>query len=41
VVKNDASVGLVLAVDDLARAPAQALDQRIGKLLRAAGFKPE
>ncbi|MFN7397837.1 MAG: P-loop NTPase [Sandaracinobacter sp.] len=38
VVKNDASVGLVLAVDDLARAPAQALEQRIGQLLRAAGF---
>jgi ATP-binding protein involved in chromosome partitioning len=38
VVKDDGSVGLVLAVDDLARAPAQALEERIGQLLRAAGF---
>ena len=38
VVKDDGSVGLVLAVDDLARAPAQSLEVRIGQALREAGF---
>lgn len=38
VVRGDGSVGLVLAVDDLARAAAQALEQRIDAALRAAGF---
>jgi ATP-binding protein involved in chromosome partitioning len=38
VVKDDGAVGLVLAVDDLARAPAQALEAGIGRKLREAGF---
>lgn len=38
VVKEDGTVGMVLAVDDLARAPAQALEAAIGRALRAAGF---
>jgi ATP-binding protein involved in chromosome partitioning len=38
VVKEDGTVGMVLAVDDLARAPAQALEAAIGRTLRAAGF---
>jgi ATP-binding protein involved in chromosome partitioning len=39
VVKDDGSVGLVLAVDDLARGPAQALEARLDKALRTAGFQ--
>lgn len=38
VVKDDGVVGLVLAVDDLARAPAQALEAAIGRRLREGGF---
>jgi ATP-binding protein involved in chromosome partitioning len=38
VVKDDGTVGLVLAVDDLSRAPAQALEVSIGRNLREAGF---
>lgn len=38
VVKEDGVVGLVLAVDDLARAPAQALEAAIGRRLREGGF---
>jgi ATP-binding protein involved in chromosome partitioning len=38
VVKDDGTAGLVLAVDDLARAPAQALEAAIGRNLRQAGF---
>jgi ATP-binding protein involved in chromosome partitioning len=38
VAKEDGSAGLVLAVDDLARAAAQALEGRIDAALRAAGF---
>lgn len=38
VAKDDGTVGMVLAVDDLARAPAQALEASIGRQLRAAGF---
>jgi ATP-binding protein involved in chromosome partitioning len=38
VAKADGSAGLVLSVDDLARGPAQALEGRIDRALRAAGF---
>jgi ATP-binding protein involved in chromosome partitioning len=38
VARGDGTVGLVLAVDDLARAAAQALERRIDAALRAAGF---
>lgn len=38
VVKDDGTVGMVLAVDDLARGPAQALEAGIGRSLREAGF---
>ena len=38
VVKDDGTVGMVLAVDDLARGPAQALEAGIGRSLRQAGF---
>jgi ATP-binding protein involved in chromosome partitioning len=38
VVKDDGTAGLVLAVDDLAKAPAQALEAAISRNLRQAGF---
>lgn len=38
VVKDDGTVGLVLAVDDMARAPARALEAAIGRKLQEAGF---
>jgi ATP-binding protein involved in chromosome partitioning len=38
VVRADGSAGLVLSVDGLARAPAQALEARVDRALRQAGF---
>lgn len=38
VVKEDGVVGMVMAVDDLARAAAQALEASLSRQLRAAGF---
>jgi ATP-binding protein involved in chromosome partitioning len=38
VVKDDGVVGMVMAIDDLARAAAQALEASVSRQLRAAGF---
>jgi ATP-binding protein involved in chromosome partitioning len=37
-VKDDGVVGMVMAIDDLARAAAQALEASVSRQLRAAGF---
>lgn len=39
-VRPDGSAGMVMAVDDLTRAEAQALESAIAARLRAAGFQP-